>query len=277
MSLKSRYTTACVTGASSGLGKAIAEALRREGLEVWGTSRHPDVLKLPGEEGAQHWLALDLSRPESLAEFIHRLQQDELNFDLFVNNAGFGAAYPFEDFPRDAIERQLCVLLAAPAQLCRTLYPQMLQRGSGCLVNVSSLAAEFPLPFLGLYNASKAGLSALSRSLDLECPNPNVRILDFRPGDFRTNFADATEMPAVDDASVRADFRRSCKRQIAMMAGAPPPERAAADLVRALQQGKRGTVRSGQFFQARLGPFLARAATWPLLRAILQRYLGLRG
>lgn len=275
--MKSRYTTACVTGASSGLGRAIAQALRREGLQVWGTSRRPDALTLSAEQGAQHWLALDLADPESLDAFLQRLQQDDLSFDIFVNNAGFGATYPFEQFPPASIERQLTVLLTAPAQLCRAVYPRMLRRGSGCLVNVSSLAAEFPLPFLSLYNASKAGLSALSRSLDLECPTPDLRILDFRPGDFRTNFADATEMPVDENAPARADFRSSCRRQRAMMASAPTPERAAADLVRALERGRRGTVRSGQFFQARLGPFLARGATWPLLRTILRRYLGMRG
>ncbi|MGF1483133.1 MAG: SDR family NAD(P)-dependent oxidoreductase [Opitutales bacterium] len=275
MSLKSRYTSACVTGASSGLGKAIAEALRAQGIEVWGTSRNPESLSLEAHEGAQHWLSLDLADADSLASFVERLRQEAPGFDLFINNAGFGAAYPFENFSTEAFERQLEVLLAAPALLCRTVYPRMLQRGRGCLVNVSSLAAQFPLPFLSAYNASKAGLSGLSRSLDLECPQPEVRIIDFRPGDFRTNFGRATELPAIPGG--RSDYARSLQRQLALMAEAPLPQKAARDLINALEKGRRGTVCSGTFFQARMAPLLARVSPWSIQRKILRRYMGLAG
>ena len=99
-------------------------------------------------------------------------------------------------FPEEEIARQIDVLLAAPIRLCRAFAPKMADRGSGGIVNVSSIAGMFPLPYMPLYNAAKAGLSAFSASLALEYKAVPF-VTDFRLGDFRTNFNEAVKKESV--------------------------------------------------------------------------------
>jgi short-subunit dehydrogenase len=148
----------------------------------------------------------------------------------------------------------------------------MRARGRGTLVNVSSLAAEFPLPYMAGYNVAKAGLSALSESLLFESRGTAVKIVDFRPGDYRTAFNQTMQTPT--SAASAAQTARAWAVLEANLAAAPVPARAAADLRGALLAGRRGIVRSGSFFQATLAPALARFAPASLLRGASARYFG---
>ncbi len=145
-------------------------------------------------------------------------------------------------------------MLGTNLQLVHAAYGAMRAQNRGCLVNVSSLAAEFPLPFMSGYNVAKAGLSALSESLLFESRGTEVRIMDFRPGDYRTAFNQAMQPP-----NPSAPTARVWRVLDAMLQSAPPPAEAAANLRRALRAGRRGVVRSGSFFQARVAPLAARA------------------
>ena len=184
-SLNSMYSKVLVTGASAGLGEGFVRMLLDEGLEVWGTSRRPRQLP---ERDRFHPVELDLRNADSLKDFLDNVLRQGPPFDLVVNNAGYGAFYPFDKFPENEIGGQIDVLLSGPIQICRQAYSGMHQRGHGVLVNVSSLAAEFPLPYMSLYNASKSGLSGFSQSLILESRGSGVTVIDFQPGDFTTSF-----------------------------------------------------------------------------------------
>jgi short-subunit dehydrogenase len=142
-------------------------------------------------------------------------------------------------------------------------------------VNISSLAAEFPLPFMSGYNVAKAGLSALTESLIVETRGTAINVIDFRPGDFRTDFNQAMLTSSSARPAPLGDQAAAWRVLEALREAAPAPSRAAADLRRALLRGRSGTVRSGTLFQAGIAPCFARVIPASLRRSIAARYFGL--
>ncbi len=267
MKVSRRHRTALVTGAGAGLGAAFAAMLVEEGVAVWGTSRDP-ARPLPA--GVRP-IVLELTDGASVERAWHQAEGESGGIDLLINNAGAGRFGPFLEATPADWERQFALLLLGPAALARLAARAMAGRGRGCVVNVSSLAAEFPIPFMAGYSAAKAALSSLGRSLLLELPGAGVTVIDFRPGDHRTDFnaAMAAHPHPVSSEPRVARVWRALERT---MRAAPPAERAARDLRRALRRGRGGTVRSGSFFQARLAPFLDRLAPEWLRLAVIRRY-----
>ncbi len=275
--LSDLYPTAFVTGASAGLGRAFAAMLLAEGVRVWGTARDPARL---GELAARHPtlftpVGLDLADGTAAGAALARAAEGTGGgFDLVVQNAGFGGGFgEFSDVDFAPWHAQLDAMLLTTARLSQAALRSMRARNRGCLVHVSSIAAEFPLPFMSGYNVAKAGLSALSESLIFETRGTGVTVIDFRPGDYRTAFNQAmqatTSVNAADPRLARAWLTLESNLE-----AAPPPVRAATDLRRALLRRRSGVVRSGSFFQARLAPFLARLAPTSLVRAVAARYFG---
>jgi NAD(P)-dependent dehydrogenase (short-subunit alcohol dehydrogenase family) len=249
--LSEKYRTALVTGGSSGLGLAFCEMLASEGVKTFSASRHP--AKLPDLSGLQG-LELDLSNLLSVNAFAKHFAKEHGVPDLLINNAGYGAVFEWDRFPEEEIARQLDVMLEAPALLCRAFAPAMAERGSGGIVNVSSLAVQYPLPFLPMYNAAKAGLSAFSASLALEYQQAPF-VIDFRPGDFSTSFNDTANCREDEASEGAAKVWRGMKERLQ---NAPDPVRAARRLRSSLAREKSGIVYTGGFVQARLAPLFQR-------------------
>jgi short-subunit dehydrogenase len=263
------HRTAFVTGASSGLGAAFVEMLLADGVRVWGTAR--DATRLAARENFSP-VPLDLADPGTAEKkFLHAADAAGGAFDLVIHNAGYGVFGPFAATDFGVWQAQLDDMLLATLRLAHAALRPMLARRRGCLVNVSSLAAEFPLPFMSGYNAAKAGLSAFSESLAFETRGTGVSVIDFRPGDYRTPFNQAMHRPSAEQSENEA---RAWRRLEANLLAAPSPARAAADLRRALLHGRSGTIRSGSFFQACLAPLFARLAPRVLLRAAQRTYYG---
>ncbi|MEO7413077.1 MAG: SDR family NAD(P)-dependent oxidoreductase [Opitutaceae bacterium] len=269
------HRTAFVTGASTGLGRAFAEMLMHEGVRVWGTARDASRLAhfLPEVAGAKTPLfspvVLDL-RDGARAEAVFRdAERAAGGFDLVINNAGYGVFGDFVGADFSVWEEQLEVMLVNTARLSRAALGGMLNRKRGALVNVSSLAAEFPLPFQSAYNMAKAGLTALSESLMIELKGTGVVILDVRPGDYRTDFEGSVRQVS---AEPNPRMVRAWRAFEAMMRTGPAPAHAAAALRRALLRNRSATVRTGRFFQAVLAPLLARLGSLPLRRRIQAGY-----
>ena len=273
--LSARYRSAFVTGASTGLGQAFTTMLLAESVEVWGTSR--DVQRLPARPNF-HPVALELGDGVAAEKSFREAEAAAGGFDLVINNAGFGAFGAFAHTDFAVWEEQLRVMLVNTARLSHLALQGMLARRRGALVNISSIAGEFGMPYQGAYNAVKAGLSMLNESLMYELHDTGVIVIDFRPGDYRTDFEASVRVPAqaatldptnrVRMASVWAGFTE-------LMQSGPAPEHAAASLKRALLRGRSGTVRTGRFFQAVLGPFLARFGSLALRRRVQEKYFGL--
>ena len=275
--LSTRYRTAFVTGASTGLGHAFTEMLLAGGVEVWGTSRDPKRLTARAKF---HAVALELGDGAEAEKVFLAAESAAGGFDLVINNAGFGAfgAYAHTDF--SVWEEQFGMMLVNTARLSHAALRGMLARRRGALVNISSIAGEFGLPYQAVYNATKAGLSALNESLMYELHGTGVIVIDFRPGDYRTDFDGSVRRPPqaaalAADAVNTARMARVWAAFLGMMQSGPAPAHAAASLQRALLRGRSGTVRTGRFFQAVLGPFLARFGSLSLRRRVQEKYFGL--
>lgn len=270
MPLSDEFRSALVTGASSGLGAAFTDMLLAEGVQVWGTARARERV---ADRPRFHGLALELSDPASIAAAWAGAEEASGGIDLLINNAGAGLFGPFAQADEREWARQIEVLLLGPARLAQLGLRAMMSRNRGCVVNVASLAVDFPIPYMSAYDAAKAGLSALSASLDLEGAGSEVRVIDFRPGDYRTTF-NSSMRPTFNQAAADAP-RRVWDRLEALLRDAPEPTCAARDLRIALAGRRRGVVRSGGFFQARLAPFLHRFASSRLSARVQRRYFRL--
>jgi len=275
--LSRRYRTAFVTGASTGLGLAFAEMLLAGGVRVWGTSRDPKRLAMRENFFG---VALDLENGADAERVFSDAERVAGGFDIVVNNAGFGAFGAFAHTEFSVWEEQFRVMLVNTARLSHAALRGMLARRRGALVNISSIAGEFGMPYQATYNAVKAGLSALNESLMYELRGTGVIVIDFRPGDYRTDFDGSVRRP-LQDAALCGDevsvarMDRVWKSFVAMMVSGPPPAHAAKSLRTALLRGRSSTVRSGRFFQATLGPFLARFGSLSLRRRVQEKYFGL--
>jgi short-subunit dehydrogenase len=268
------YRTAFVTGASTGLGRAFSEMLLAEGVQVWGTSRAPARLAdLSRAHGPQFTaVTLDLCDGASAEDTLRSTDRSAEGFDIVINNAGFGVFAEFARIDFATWQEQIEVMLVQPARLSHAALGGMLARNRGALVNISSLAVEFPLPFQSAYNIAKSGLTALNESLMVETADTRVVVIDFRPGDYRTDFDSSVRRP---QASPSPRMLRAWNAFEKMMRSGPSPSHAAATLRRALLQRRSTTVRTGRFFQATVAPLIARLGSLNLKRRIQARYFDL--
>jgi short-subunit dehydrogenase len=267
------HRTAFVTGASTGLGRAFAEMLLAEGVQVWGTSRDVARLSPLSAQPAFKGVALDLRDGTRAAEIFREAESAAGGFDLVINNAGYGVFGEFATTDFAVWQEQIEVMLLHTARLSHLALRGMLaRRGSGrksALVNIASLAVEFPLPYQSAYNLAKAGLSALNESLMIEVAGTDVIVIDFRPGDYRTDFEGSVRRTASDPTP---RLQRAWAAFERMMLSGPPPVHAADSLRRTLLRRRSGTVRTGRAFQAVIAPFLARFGSQGLRRRIQARY-----
>ncbi len=270
--LSRHFRTALVTGAGSGIGGAIAAMLAAEGVAVFGTARRPETLPVRDRVSLVRFDLAD--GPAGAAELVARVERESGGLDLVVHNAGYGVFGGLLDRPLDGWRRQIDDMLGTSVALNRAALAAMLPRRSGTLVNITSMAVEFPIPFMAGYNVVKAGLAALTESLMLEFPAAGIRIIDFRPGDYRTGFNSSMFTTPFDQLS--AGQQQVARRLDATLAAAPRPERAARDLRRALRRGRSGVVRSGSFFQTVLAPLGVRLMPLAWRRAAMARYFGVR-
>jgi uncharacterized protein len=192
-----------LTGASSGIGRELALALADKGAVLVLAARRRELLDQLAQdiESAGHQrptvVATDLSvagAAESLAT--HALSALGDAVDVVINNAGANLTGPLSLIGDSAPARSLFeVNVWSPLALTASLLPSMLAAGSGAIVNVTSTVQAVPLPLLGYYAASKAGLAQATRSLRLELAGTPIRVLEVVPGSTDTALRDINEMP----------------------------------------------------------------------------------
>ena len=189
------FSRALVTGASSGIGEAFARRLAGRGTALVLVARREDRLEALAKEldVATEVLVADLADPDDLRRVEDRLAAPTDPVDLLVNNAGFGTTGPFATLPVDREEEEIRVNVLAVVRLSRAALPGMVERGSGAIVNVSSLAAFQPDPGNATYGASKAFVLNFSEALAEELRTTGVRVQALCPGYTRTEFQTTAE------------------------------------------------------------------------------------
>jgi short-subunit dehydrogenase len=173
-----------VTGASAGIGAAIARAFAERGSKLTLIARRRDLLeKLAAELSVEtHIVVCDLVRLDTVTSWIDEAEAKLGPIDVLVNNAGIQPVSPTAKADLDFCEDTLTVNLTAPMRLIRTILPRMLERQSGTIVNVSSVAALAPTPGMFYYNAAKAGIAAASEALAGELRLTPIRVVTVYPG-----------------------------------------------------------------------------------------------
>jgi len=177
-----------VTGASSGIGAATAEALSSAGARLILTGRDEDRLKAVAVKTNATAFPADLSQPGAPDELVRLALATYGRIDLLVSNAGAGWAGPIGDLPGGTADQLVAVNLLAPVHLARLLIPGMAARGAGHLVFVSSIAGATGVRHEAVYAATKAGLNTLAESLRYELADTGVGISVVLPGVVSTPF-----------------------------------------------------------------------------------------
>jgi len=174
-----------ITGASSGIGKAIGEYLSQNGYVVYGTSRNPDNVK----NSMFPLLALEVKNPESIEAAIKKVIAISGRIDVLINNAGVGITGPLEEIPMAEIKNNFDVNLFGPIEVMKAVLPQMRAQKSGLVINITSIAGYMGLPYRSIYSASKGALELITESLRMEVKSFGIKITNVAPGDFATNIA----------------------------------------------------------------------------------------
>ena len=258
-----------LTGASSGIGLAVARALSAKGYDVWGTSRKIDrVPRLPG----MHPLTLDLADRDSLGEIFRNALHEAGQFDVVINNAGSGYFGPAEALSREELAAHFQVLFLGQVELLHLALNSMRAGTGGLIINVSSLASRLPVPFMAAYNAAKAALAAYIMSLQLELPDAKVRLVDLQPADIRTAFNDAVVRAQTAEPRVRKTWEAVDHN----MKTAPPPDLVAKRVLRLIEKPKSPPqITVGGFFQAAIAPAIFRILPQPVRLWGLRKYYGI--
>jgi NAD(P)-dependent dehydrogenase (short-subunit alcohol dehydrogenase family) len=179
---------ALVTGATGGIGGATARLLAARGAQVVASGRDPQrgellVKEITGAGGTARFVPADLTDVDSL----RRLAAAAGNVDILVNNAALFPIAPTTEQGLAGLDEALAANIRAPYLLTAALVPAMVARGSGSIVNVSTMAARIGMPGLSTYSATKAALEALTRTWAAEFSPGGVRVNTVSPGPTRTD------------------------------------------------------------------------------------------
>ena len=185
-----------VTGASSGIGLAIARRLAADGARVILAARDPEKLRQAADslEGSGHLaIPADVTSDEQAATLVHRSVEELGGIDVLINSAGFASFTPLSETTEAQWDAVIDTNLKAVFLMCRHVVPVMLQAGAGDIVNIASIAAHQGFENGAVYCASKHGLLGFSRALAMEVRRQGLRVVTISPGAVDTPLWDPME------------------------------------------------------------------------------------
>lgn len=195
-----------LTGGTSGIGAATAKILAGKGCKVYEFSRRDAVL-----DYAVH-MKVDVSNEDQVRKAVDEVAAKEGRIDILVNNAGFGISGAFE-FTTDAEARKLMdVNLFGMNNTIRAVLPHMRKAGSGRIVNLSSVAGLYAIPFQAWYSISKAGIRAMSMAVANEVKPYGISVSCILPGDIHTGFTAAREKSIIGDDVYGGRIEKSVRK-----------------------------------------------------------------
>lgn len=189
-------STALITGASSGIGAVFAQALAQRQMHLVLVARSQDKLNALAQQLQTRYsiqvdvIVQDLTTPDAGCNVFEAVCSKNLAIDLLINNAGFG---DYGLFSESSLTKQLEMIqlnISALVELTHRFLPQMQQRGSGSIINLSSIAGFQPIPYMSIYAATKAFVLSFSEALWAENQGKGVKVLAVCPGPTKTDFFD---------------------------------------------------------------------------------------
>ena len=198
--MKNSPAVVLITGASSGIGRACAIHLARQGYHVFGTTRRvPDQVETDLRQSLAssdqlNVVTLDVDDKESVVGAIKAILDKTGRLDAVVNCAGFGIAGAVEETSDQEARAIFETNLLGILRVCRAAIPTMRTQGSGIIINISSIGGRIGLPFQGFYSATKFALEGLTEALRMEIRGFGIRAVLIEPGDFCTGFTDSRHL-----------------------------------------------------------------------------------
>jgi len=233
-------STWLITGCSTGLGRALAEAVLAAGHNAVVTARDPGTVadladKYPDTALVQQ---LDVTDREQVREVVGQAETRFGAVDVLVNNAGYGYRAAVEEGDEADVEQLFATNVFGPVAMIKAVLPGMRQRRTGAIVNVSSIGARICPPGSGYYSATKAALEGLSGSLQKELEPLGITVTIVEPGGFRTDFAGRSLSQSADAIADYADTAGKRRKENDTVHGTQPgdPARAAQAILTALAE-----------------------------------------
>ncbi|MEV5177493.1 SDR family oxidoreductase [Streptomyces flaveolus] len=195
-------STWLVTGASSGIGREVAEQLLKRGDKVAAVARRAERLGgLAAQYGEQIWTAsLDVTETEALRATVNRAFAELGRIDVVYSNAGSGAFGAAEELEDGVIEQQIALNLTAPIQLARAVFPHLRAQGGGRFIQTSTVGGQIATPGGSMYHASKWGVEGFMESVAPEVAPFGIGITLIEPGFVRTDFGAAMSVAPTIEA-----------------------------------------------------------------------------
>ena len=231
--------TALVTGASSGIGEAIAERLLQDGYRVFAGARRTERMASLEESGAT-LLSLDVTEDASMVAAIEEIKAQAGRLDVLVNNAGYGSYGSLEEVPLDEGRRQFEVNVFGLARLSQLAIPIMRAQRSGRIVNITSIGGKIYEPFGSWYHATKFAVEGMSDCLRMELAPFGIKVIVVEPGAIRTEWAEISRLNLLQHSG-SGPYAKYAAAHARMLGNADtsriasPPEVVAATVSRALK------------------------------------------
>ncbi len=181
--------TVLITGASSGIGKALAAEFVTRGFKVIAASRSIENADEPNSPELVR-KNLDVSDYDSIESFCEWLDEKGYKIDILINNAGYGLAGPAIEIPIEEVEREFRTNVFGALKLAQIIGQKMARKGSGVIANVGSVSGMLTTPFVSAYCASKAALNAFSDGMRMELKPFGVNVITVTPGAIVSNFGE---------------------------------------------------------------------------------------
>jgi len=248
--------TALVTGASSGIGKAIYNELIKRGWSVYGTSRKIEKNTTQTVDGGK-MIHLDVSDKQAISAAVSTIKEHDGRLDALINNAGNGIAGAVEDTSYEEMQFQFETNFFGSMQMTNACL-NMLRDSKGIVVNVSSVAGVLSVPFQGMYSASKAALEAATEALRMEVKADGIRVCMIEPGDTKTEFTSNRVMVQNAADSRYKDVMESSIKKMEKDEQNGTPPKTAAKLVCKMIDKKNPPVRRAVGFSYQVLVFLKR-------------------
>jgi short-subunit dehydrogenase len=228
-----------ITGASGGIGEAVVNRLAENKKDLLLVARNGEKLSLQCIQIADkfginvQFISADLSKPNAAEYIFSETQKHGLQIEMLINNAGVGSAGEFSAL---SLKTQLDLIqlnIASLVALTHLFLPQMQERKSGTIINIASLAAFFPVPYMSVYAASKVFVRSFTEAVAEECKPYDIHIMLFCPGLTRTNFNNAAGIDNDIGKGLSADYETTSFQT---------PEQVAHELIKALDKRSRFAI-----------------------------------
>lgn len=204
-----------ITGCSTGIGRATAERLTRNGWKVTATARRVETIKDLADAGARV-LPLDVTDEASMVAAVSTVEKEDGAIGILINNAGYGLQGPFEEFPMEDVRRQFETNVFGLVRMCQLVLPGMRRQRWGRIVNVSSIGGKLVFPGGSFYHGTKHAVEAISDALRFEVAGFGVRVVIVEPGTVTTPFADTAlgSLTSARDTGPYAEFKDGLAKTI---------------------------------------------------------------